>query len=194
MMQRAKGAIDIFSLAVCMQKIFNKLVDTPPQYNKYLKAMLQVDIAKRPRAGQILRSDLFKTDYIMLMDKVAEISTKTNVEICDMLDGLSAADPSQLSSFLVVTKVVPAVSHSFKLAIKDFPIRDAREGCRRIIAQGTSLLASYAEAGKLDADVYEKNFANAMVDMWGMSDRAIRTSLLTTLRYLVPLTPNVLVS
>ena len=51
--RRAKGAIDIYSTAVCMQKLFNKLVDTPPQYTKYLKAMLRGEVERRPKASQI---------------------------------------------------------------------------------------------------------------------------------------------
>ena len=192
--QRAKGAIDIFSLAVCMQKVFNKLVETPQQYNKYLKAMLQPEIAKRPRAGQILRSDLFKNDSIRLMDKADGINTKTNTEICDMLETFSSVDPNGLSSFLVSSKIVPALSHAYKVAIKDFPVREAREVCRRIIGLSTDLLAKYAELDKIDTSAYEKHFANAMVDLWGMSDRAVRTCLLVSLRHLVALTPATLAS
>lgn len=194
MIQRAKGAIDIFSLAVCMQKIFNKLVETPPQYNKYLKAMLQPEIAKRPRAGQILRSDLFNNDYIRLMDKADGINTKSNTEIRDMLETFASMESRELSSYLVTSKIVPALSHAYKVAIKDFPIREAREVCRAIIGQTTDLLAKYAELNKVDEIAYEKYFANAMVDLWGMSDRAVRSCLLVSLRYLVVLTPETLVS
>jgi SCY1-like protein 1 len=58
----------------------------------------------------------------------------------------------------------------------------------------TDLLAKYAELNKIDATAYEKHFANAMVDLWSMSDRAVRTCLLVSLRYLVALTPDTLVS
>lgn len=192
--QRAKGAIDIYSAAVCMQKVFNKLVDTPPQYTKYLKAMLRSEIERRPKATQILKSDIFKFEHIALMDKVAEMHTKSNTELCEVLGLLSASDPTTISGFLVNAKIAPALAHIYKVAIKDFAIREAREMCRRLITQATSLLSNFVELGKIDAACFEKRFVDAFVALWSFSDRAVRTCLLVTLKNLITLMPDGVVS
>ena len=170
--QRAKGAIDIYSAAVCMQKIFNKLVDTPPQYTKYLKAMLRGEIERRPKARQVLKSDIFQFDHIVLMDKVAEMNTKTNIELCEVLDMLNGSDPNSLSGFLVSAKIAPALEHIYKVAIKDFSVREAREMCRRLITDATTLLSNFAELGKIDAACFEKRLCGGLCG-GGLYDRAL---------------------
>ena len=128
------------------------------------------------------------------MDKVAEMQTKTNTELCEVLDLLSASDPNTLSGFLVSAKIAPALSHIYKVAIKDFTIREAREMCRRLITQTTTLLTNFVELGKIDAACFEKRFVDAFVSLWGFSDRAVRTCLLVTLKSVINHIPDNVVS
>ena len=75
------------------------------------------------------------------------------------------------------------------MASTDFTNRDARESCRQSIHLALNLLSQLAIAQKIDEETFSGKCLPGVLQLWTMTDRAVRTSLLGTLKPLVSITP-----
>lgn len=57
-----------------------------------------------------------------------------------------------------------------------------------------NLLSKLASLDKLDPAVFRASWVPILVQLWGMSDRSVRTVMLQTLKALVPFVPDAVVN
>ena len=181
-------SMDIYAFGVCIQKIYEKLnMEMPQEYSKYVKAMHRDDVAKRPRASQLLSSVLFKTEYTSMLDKVSELGTKMAVESIDLLNSLAAYDFSKVSSFICASKIIPSLAAAIRIGLRDFQKPDMRDSCRMILAAAVEVIIAISVANKINADTYTSTLGECMLEMWRLADRNIRSALLKSLKSVTPL-------
>ncbi len=192
--RKAFGVIDIYSLACCIEEIFSYLgISVPAHFEKYLKKMKTADFLKRPSARQLIKSQLFSTEYIKLMESLGESSSKTLVETLEDLK-MVASHINEIPPFLCVFKVLPTIRTALSVCIQDFQIRDSREFCRQCIGLSLGLLSTMVENDKISPEEYENKVLPMLVQLWSMSDRTVRTCLLRTTHVLIGFTPNKIVN
>ena len=187
---KAAGAeADIFALAYCMQTAFNKAdLEAPASLSKYFARMMSADPAKRPSASQLLKCPVFNSDDVKLLLSLGELAGLPVSGQTDILQKLSSHVES-IPPSICVHKVLPCVSMTLSMASTDFTNRDARESCRQSIHLSLNLLSQLATAHKIDEETYTGKCLPGVLQLWTMTDRAVRTSLLGTLKPLVAITP-----
>ena len=188
-LQPCPGAADIFSLAHCIQTAFNKLqLEIPANFDKYLQRMLVVDVKRRPTAGQLAQCPIFNSEQVKLFVSLGDLAIKPPADSLEILGNLSSR-VSEVPRAVCIHKILPSVSRALQMVVNDFPTRNARESCRQSVQLSLSLLAQLASQNKLDESNYASKCLPVIVQLWSMNDRAIRTTLLKTLKSLIALTP-----
>ena len=193
-LQGSPGAADMFALAHCIQATFERLkMDVPSSFDKYLQRMLVVDVKRRPTSGQLAQCPIFNSEAVQLLVSLGDLAIKPPSDSLEILGNLATRVP-EIPRAVCVYKILPSVSRALQMALNDFPTRNARESCRQSVQLSLSLLAALAAQGKLDEASYVMRCLPVVVQLWSMSDRAIRTTLLKTLKSLVALTPAAFVN
>lgn len=193
-LQPCPGAADIFSLAHCIQTTFNKLqLEIPANFDKYLQRMLVVDVKRRPTAGQLAQCPIFNSEQVKLFISLGDLAIKPPADSLEILGNLSSR-VSEIPRAVCIHKILPSVSRALQMVVNDFPTRNARESCRQSVQLSLSLLAQLASQNKLDESNYANKCLPVIIQLWSMNDRAIRTTLLKTLKSLIVLTPATFVN
>jgi SCY1-like protein 1 len=186
----AGSEADIFALAHCIQAAFNKAnLEVPPALAKYFSRMMSPDAVKRPTASQLLKVPVFNSDDIKLLVSLGELAgLKPANESLGTLKELSTKVDA-IPTTICVHKILPSVARALQMACTDFANRDARELCRTSIQLSLDLLAQLAVRAKVDEDSFASKCLPAVLQLWSMTDRAVRTALLGSLKQLITLTP-----
>ena len=193
-LQGSPGAADLFSLAHCIQATFDRLrIEVPANFDKYLQRMLVVDIKRRPTSGQLAQCPIFNSEQVQLLISLGDLAIKPPSDSLEILGNL-ASRVSEIPKAVCIYKILPSVGRALQMALNDFPTRNARESCRQSVQLSLSLLAALAAQNKLDEQSYASKCLPVVVQLWSMSDRAIRTTLLKTLKSLIALTPGAFVN
>lgn len=188
-LQAAPGAADIFALAHCMQVTFDKLkLQVPASFDKYLQRMLVVDIKKRPTAGQLAQCPIFNSEQVKLYISLGDLAIKPPSDSLEILGNLTSRVP-EIPRTVCIHKILPSVGRALQMALNDFSTRNARESCRQSVQLSLTLLAQLATQNKLDETNYTNKCLPIIIQLWSLNDRAIRTTLLKTLKSLIVLTP-----
>jgi len=188
------GPIDVYSLGCVFRKLFQDLdLDTPAQLSQYLKKMLSVDAKRRATTAQFLKCPSLQSDFCRTMEAINELHLKTPPECIAIIDGIAGSSGALLSPAVCSFKVLPALVGVLNGAVVDFPNRNAREPCRQKVDVVMRLLDLFAAHGKIESEPFEKA-CPVLVELWSLSDRAIRTSLLKSLRNISKLMGNDLIS
>ena len=188
-LQSAPGSADIFALAHCIQIIYDKLrLEIPANFAKYLQRMLVVEVARRPTAGQLGQCPIFNSDQVKLFISLGDLAIKPPSESLEILGNLVSRVPD-IPRAVCIHKILPSVGRALQMVINDFPTRNARESCRQSVQLSMTLLAQLASQNKLDEPNYVSKCLPVVVQLWSMNDRAIRTTLLKTLKSLIGITP-----
>ena len=74
------------------------------------------------------------------------------------------------------------------IAANDFPNRDKRESCRSLAGTSLTLLETFVQKDFIDESVVTRYICPSLIQLWALSDRAIRTFLLKTLKFTVKVT------
>jgi len=192
--RNAFGVVDIWALAQCIESIYGTFqMPVPPAYGKYMDKMSSVEFRKRPSAKQLLACALFTTEYIKLLESLGENALNSLQDAANTMGNVMSHITS-IPPFLCVYKVLPTIVQSLSMCIRDFQQRDAREACRQTISLALGLLASMVEQNKISEKEYTEKCLPGQVQLWSMSDRSVRTSLLRTSRTLIGFTPNKVVN
>ena len=123
----------------------------------------------------------------MVLEALTEISLKTPQESIDLMVTITETDVMPRSA--CQHKVLPFVGRNMMIAANDFANRDCRESCRSMASTALTLLDTFVQREFLEEAVFSKYVCPSLVQLWGLSDRAIRSCLLKTLRSLVKVTP-----
>eukprot|EP01042_Synura_sphagnicola_P033796 gene33796-43374_t len=131
--------------------------------------MTKQDPKRRGSCNQIVSSAAFRSDYILLMTSLEELSLKPaheSIEILGKLAGRSGGIPRSVCTH----KILPSVGRALSMATIDFQNRDAREQCRQIIQSSLSLLALLGDQQKLDESHFTSKVLPSILQLWAMSD------------------------
>jgi SCY1-like protein 1 len=134
----------------------------------------------------LLQTSTFNSDYINILENVQEFSLKGPKEI---LESIKLLDPllPQMPVAICSHKVLPNICRVLQISLNDFQNRDARENCRQAIVVCVDLMAKLGELKKIDEHAFEKECTNVITQLWTMTDRTIRTSMLNALKHLADL-------
>ena len=186
----AFSSMDIFSLAHIFQYVFEVTgKDVPSSFDQILRKMLSVEPSRRPVCSQILKCPIFSTEYISVMSSLTELSIKTPQESMELMTSLVNSD-STVPVSACTHKLLPFVGRNLQIVANDFQNRDSREICRQLVQSSMNLLEFLIGKGKIDELNFTKNVIPPLINLWALSDRVIRTSLLRTLKSLVTFIPN----
>eukprot|EP01036_Dinobryon_divergens_P032364 gene32364-41931_t len=164
--------IDIYALGQCMQSAFAILdIAIPANLSKYLTLMVGAEIKKRPPCNKLSQCAIFNSDYIKLLENIDELV-------------ISKLEPSvaDISKSICAYKILPNIARILQMAVNDFPNRDAREICRQSVQMSISLISKMNALSKLDEELF-------VIQLWAMTDRVVRTSLLDALKNMAPVIP-----
>lgn len=182
--------LDIFSYGKCIEHAFaSSKEEIEGSFGKYVSLMVHNDPKKRPTAKKLLSAKSYNSDYIKIMENIQEFNIKGPKEILEVmtqLDGLL----SQMTVALCSYKLLPNLCRVLQRAINDFQIRDSRETARQSIIATTEMLSKLAALQKLEQTAFETHYRELIIQLWGMSDRSIRTVLLSTLKNIVDFIPE----
>lgn len=187
----AAGAeADIFALAHCIQTTFNKAdVEVPNSLAKYFSRMMITDTTKRPSASQLIKCPIFNSDDIKLLISLGELAgLKPANETLEILSQLSS-NVENIPKPICLYKILPSLARALLTASTDFANRDARESCRQSIQLSLNLLSQLSARGKIDEEHFTAKCLPGVLQLWTMTDRAVRTALLGTLKQIMPLIP-----
>lgn len=187
---------DIYSFAKCINKIFDNLGlhdSIPETLDRFLKRMMSVEPKRRVTASAILKCPELSSEYIQLLSSLNDLHLKTPLEAIDILNKI-LSKTKEFSKSVCNFKLLPVICQRLKMAINDFTHRDSRESSRQIIQNSVNLITTLAELGKLDESNYRSSCVNVFNDLWAMSDRTVRNSLLKSCKGLIPLTPKIIVN
>lgn len=182
------AAMDIYSLYHVFQFCLNQTgLDTPAQLEPLLKKMASAEASRRPACSAVLRCPLFASGYITVLETLTEISLKTPQESVDLMVTITNTDVMPRSA--CQHKVLPFVGRNMMIAANDFSNRDKRESCRSLASSSLSLLETFVQKDFIDESVVARYVCPSLIQLWALSDRAIRTFLLKTLRWTVKVIP-----
>ena len=181
---------DIFALAHCIQTAFNKAdLEVPSSLSKYFSRMMSTDTTKRPTASQLIKCPIFNSDDIKLLISLGELAgLKPANETLEILNQLQSK-LENIPKSICLHKVLPSLARVLLTASTDFANRDARESCRQSIQLSLNLLSQLAAQDKIDEEHFTAQCLAGVLQLWTMTDRAVRTALLGTLKQMVVLIP-----
>jgi hypothetical protein len=160
----------------------------PSATNKVIQKMSVADPRKRPTADQLLGLPIFNSEHLQLLASLGDLAIKPTAESIAILNSL-VPKLSLLPKPVCLFKIVPAVSRVLQIALNDYPNRDNREASRQAIDQGLVLLSELARLNKIEETVFTLKCVPILCQLWPLSDRSVRTSLLKTTKHIVPLVP-----
>ena len=183
------GLMDVFSLGHVIQHCFNAITESIPEdLDQQVNKMIKIDYKRRPTCSQILSSNIFQSENINLMISLNELALKPPLESIEIL-GRLAGRAGGIPKSVCIHKILPSVGRSLQMAAMDFQNRDARETCRGIVQSAMSLLALLADQNKIEENHFTVRIMPPLLQLWTMSDRSVRSSLLKSLKSLCPLIP-----
>lgn len=191
----SKGAVpmDIYSLVQLFQYCLDQTrVETPSLLEPIFKKMLSAESGRRPVCAAVLRCPLFMSSYITVLELLTEISMKTPQESVELMASITKAEVMPRTA--CQHKVLPFVGRNMMIAVNDFQNRDCRESCRSLAASSLSLLETFITKEFIEEEMFSKHIVPALISLWGIADRAIRTTLLKSLRALVKVTPTEIIN
>ena len=181
-------AMDVYSLSHTIQYCFQALdVDVPAMLEQHMKKMVSAEPSRRPVCNAVLRCALFSSEYTKILELLTEISMKTPQESVDLMVTITKAEVMPRSA--CQHKVLPFVGRNLLIAVNDFQNRDCREACRSLASTALNLLETFINKDFIEENMFSKHIVPSVVQLWGLSDRVVRTSLLKTLKSLVIVTP-----
>jgi len=186
--------LDIYAFGQCFQRVFTMLdLDTPRAFGKYVSSMVHSDYKKRPSASKLCQCAMFNSEHLQFIESLGELSLKQPKEF---LEVVSKLEPklAGLSRAVCAHKILPNLSRALQIAINDFSVRDAREGCRQSVQVSVSLLCRLAAMGKLEEGVFRQTCVPCIVQLWSLTDRTVRTCMLGSLKPLGALIPDSVVN
>ncbi|RYH16009.1 hypothetical protein EON65_30820 [archaeon] len=182
--------LDIFSYGKCIEYAFaasKEEIEGP--FGKYVSLMVHHEAKKRPTAKKLLTAKSYNSDYIKIMENIQEFNIKGPKEILEVMAQLDSLLP-QMTVALCSYKLLPNLCRVLQRAINDFQVRDSRETARQSIIAATEMLSKLASLQKLEQTAFETHYRELIIQLWGMSDRSIRTVLLSTLKNIVDFIPE----
>jgi len=186
--------IDIYSFGICVQKAF-QICHEPinGSFEKHIALTIHEEIRKRPTAKKLLQTSTFNSDYIKILENVQEFSVKSAK---DILESITQIEPllSQITVPVCNYKLLPGVCKVLQSSITDFQNRDLREASRHSLVVCIDLLGKLASMKKLEEAMFQQECLTLVVSLWAMTDRTIRTALLTAIKHLSDLIPNAIVN
>lgn len=189
------NAMDIFAMGKLLEHINSSgnSFRIPECLGNTVKRMLSTDYRRRPTCSSILKAPCFHTEEINLMTAICELPLKPNSECVDVF--IMLQEKADLISKAVCSfKILPVMSEMLGRSISDFQERDKRENCRRIVGISLDLLVRFGEQNKVDNAIFESRCLRHIEKLWMFSDRAIRTSLLRSLKSILYLLPREVVN
>eukprot|EP01031_Cornospumella_fuschlensis_P036732 gene36732-44555_t len=182
--------VDIFSYGKCLEYAFaTSNEEIEGSFGKYVSLMVHHDAKKRPTAKKLLSAKSFNSDYIKIMENIQEFNIKGPKEILDVMGQLDGLLP-QMTVALCSYKLLPNLCRVLQRAVNDFQNRDARETARQSIIAATEMLSKLAALQKLEQTAFETHYRELIIQLWAMSDRSIRTVLLSSLKNIVDFIPE----
>ena len=182
--------IDIYSFGQCVYKTFSMFnEELTGSFSKYIGTTVSPEFKKRPSAKKLVQTSTFNSDYIKILENVQEFTLKGPKEILEAIKQLDPLLP-QMPVAICSYKVLPSVCRVLQISINDFQIRDSRESCRQAIVVCVDLLSKLGELKKLDESIFQQECISILVQLWTMTDRTIRTSMLASLKNLSELVPK----
>lgn len=145
--------VDIYSLGHCMQRCFDSLnMEISKALVRYsftlavlraylrhelffvrvLSQMTAVEWKRRPKADSLVKAPMFRSDHILLLESISELSLRPSAEILDILKGIEPK-LSDISKSICSHKVLPSITKTLQIALNDFSNRDSREACRQVL-------------------------------------------------------------
>ncbi len=186
--------IDIYSFGICVEKAFKICNETiTGSFEKHITLTIHQEVRKRPTAKKLLQTSTFNSDYIKILESVQEFSVKNPKEILESITQIEPLLP-QIAISICNYKLLPGVCKVLQLSIVDFQNRDLREQSRQAIVVCVDLLSKLASMKKLEETVFQQECLQSMIQLWTMTDRTVRTSLLNALKHLSELIPNAIVN
>jgi len=180
-------SMDIFSLAQVFQYVFEttgSLKDDSSTFDQMMRKMLSVEPSRRPVCSQLLKHAVFSTEYISVMNSLTELSIKTPLESVELMISLVKND-SNIPLSACTYKLLPFVGRNLLIAVNDFQNRDSRDICRQMVQSSVSLLEFMIAKDKVEDANFNKLIVPPLIQLWALSDRIVRTSLLKTLKSLI---------
>jgi len=178
-----QGLADIYSLGMLLQNVMDSLgVVASANAGKCLKKMQSIEFKKRPSAQQALS---MVSDQLDLLSRLNELAIKPPADSVDILGHL-AQHLDEVPISACHHKILPNVARVLSMSVNDFSKRDSRETCRQVVQLAMALLSALAAAGKLESFVFNETCLPVVAQLWGMSDRIVRTALLKNLEALAP--------
>lgn len=178
-----QGLADIYSLGMLLQSVMDSLgVVSSANAGKCLKKMQSLEYKKRPSAQQALA---MVSDQLDLLSRLNELAIKPPADSVDILGHL-AQHLDEVPISACHHKILPNIARVLSMSVNDFSKRDSREICRQVVQLAMSLLSALAVAGKLQSFVFNDTCLPVVAQLWGMSDRIVRTALLKNLEALAP--------
>lgn len=188
------GPLDIYGLGTTFRYIFEELqLASPPQLSQYIKKMEAAEPKKRPTTAQLLRCPIFSSDLYKGMQAIQELRVKTPDECIETLERLSTSH-TELSPTICTFKVLPVLNRLLQAYAVDFNNRNSREAVRKNIVICLCCVSNFAESNKLQPCEFEKTAIPVLINIWAISDRTIRTSLLKSLKSTATLYPSEVVN
>jgi SCY1-like protein 1 len=186
--------LDVFSFGRSVERVFEDTsTELSGSLSKYIATTVSSDMKKRPQAAKLLQAAVFNSDYIKILENVQEFSIKGQKEILESIKELDPLLP-QMTVPICSHKVLPSVCKALQIAVNDFQNRDAREGCRQSIVVCVDLLSKLGSLKKIDEKVFQQECVNILTQLWAMTDRTIRTALLSSVKNLVELVPATVIN
>lgn len=214
--------IDIYSFGKIIQRVFNDVnIEMPRSFGRYLTSMLQHDTKKRPSAAKLCQSSMFHSEDMLFIESIGELSLKSPKEFLEVISKMEDK-LTVLSKPVCAHKILPNIARSLQIAMNDFPLRDAREGCRQVCALqlfrylrnnivstchvfvsvisiqsvqvSVTLLTQLATNDKLDQSIFRQSCLPVLVQLWSMTDRTVRTVMLQSLKALIPFIPDAVIN
>ena len=93
--------------------------------------MVHAEMKKRPSAQKLMQCSMFNSEHLLFIESIGELSLKAPREF---LEVISKMEPkvAGLSRAVCAHKILPNLARTLQIAVNDFPLRDAREGCRQV--------------------------------------------------------------
>lgn len=182
--------VDIFSLGHCIEETFSRLdMEVPKSFSKQLNTMINEDMKKRPTAKKLEQFSVFVSEHMKLLESVEELPLKTVKEVLEVIE-LLEPQVEEIPKSVSGHKILPSLCRTLQIAINDFSKRDARESCRQSVQVSINLLSKLATLNKLDEDIFRRSCVPILIQLWTMTDRAVRNAMLQSLKSFSGLIPT----
>ena len=158
-----------------------------------IQRMVSPDPEKRPNSTQILKYPDFNSDLIKILIELEDFSLKSSQEVLDILRKV-VQKAKEFAGQTCAFKITPIVIDRIRIASNDFQNRDMREYCRVVIDVCVDILASFAEAGRVNESTLTPQASETLSQIWTMPDRTVRTCLLRTCKHVISLFPAAVVN